>query len=93
MTERADRAGPGGIRPTEQPLSGDEAAEAKAGRPPYGADDGKSGGRTQGGMAGTPTSSAGSGDGTNAQRGGASGTENDRDAPGASTHKKADDLR
>lgn len=93
MTGRPDRARPDGILPTEQPLTGDEAAKEKVAKPPHGADDGKTGGRTQGGRIGRPSDAGEPGTGTNAQRGGSSGSESDRDAPGAATHKKSDDMR
>lgn len=56
------------------------------------ADDGKAGGASNGG---TPTSSAhrGDGAGVNAQSGNASGSEHERNAPGISTDKKADDTK
>ena len=92
MTGRPDRARMDGISPTEEPLTGDEAAREKAAKPPYGADDGKTGGHTQGGRTGKPTDAGTAGAGTNAQSGGPSGTESDRDAPGAATYKKSDNI-
>lgn len=82
-----------GIAPSEQPLTGDEAAAEKKAKPPYAADDGKSGGRSQGGRIGGGTFSDVSGDGNNAQSGGPAGSETEAEAPGAATYKKSDDLK
>lgn len=80
------------------PPEGGPATEAeydagKAAQPDRGqADDGKAGGQSLGGRIGTPAT-GGDGGGTNAQTGEKSGTETERDAPGMSTDKKADDTK
>lgn len=56
------------------------------------AEDGKHGGQSMGGHPGAP-STASDGAGINAQSGEKSGSETERDAPGMSTDKNADDTR
>ena len=56
------------------------------------ADDGKAGGETMGGKPGTAAASGGEA-GINAQSGVRSGSETERNAPGMSTDKKADDTK
>ena len=81
-------------RPEDQPLPLDEGHAEKAGRPPRdSADDGKHGGQTQGGVPGKTQMGRGDAAGVNAQSGRKSGTETERDAPGMSTEKKADDTK
>lgn len=82
------------VRPEDQPMDLEDGREEMKGKPRRGqADDGKSGGQSQGGQPGQTQFDGQGGAGTNAQRGGPSGTESDRDAPGAATHKDADDIK
>lgn len=82
-----------------EPRKGDTTLEADAqaetaARPDRGqAEDGKAGGQVHGGDPGSSQFGRGESDGTNAQTGGASGTESERNAPGVSTDKKADDTK
>jgi hypothetical protein len=81
-------------RPEDQPLPADEGNAERIGRPERGkADDGKSGGISQGGKTSQGMGTGTGSPGTNAQRGGESGSENERNAPGMSTEKKADDTK
>lgn len=76
----------------QPPLPLDVGDAERVGRPPRNsADDGKSGGQSQGGKLGTGTVHAAAGE--NFQRGGPSGTENELNAPGMSTDKKGDDTK
>ena len=79
-------------RPEDEPLSLEEGHAERVGRPPRdAADDGKSGGQSQGGR--VRDGMTGEGGGTNTQRGGPAGSEDEREAPGMSTEKKADDTK
>ena len=81
-------------RPEDQPLPLDEGREEMAAKPRRGqAEDGKTGGRSQGGRAAGDQFGTPGGAGTNAQRAGPSGTESEREAPGMSTDKKPDDTK
>ena len=83
--------------PEDQPLPLEEGDDQRMAKPPRGsADDGKTGGQSQGGRIPMGPSTAGDGAGTagtNAVRGGAAGSEDERTAPGMSTEKKADDTK
>ena len=80
--------------PEDQPLPLDEGQAEKAARPPRdSADDGKHGGQSQGGAPGATQMGRGDAAGTNAQSGTPSGSEHERNAPGMSTEKKADDTK
>lgn len=96
VTARPDRpAEPLARKPDTQDAGADFAAlSAQERRPPPGdtSDDGRTGGQVQDGEPGHGNFAAASG-GVNAQSGRAAGVESERDAPGASTDKKADDLR
>ena len=77
----------------QTPVSPERAEAEMTGRPRRGqAEDGRTGGQSQGGHLGRPNS-PGDGTGTNAQTGKRSGSESEREAPGISTDKKADDTR
>lgn len=76
---------------TLPPIPEDQAAAEKKGHPAPGAHDGKTGGET-GGKRGA-SNFDGPSHGTNAQTGKRVGTEDERNAPGISTDKKADDTR
>ena len=72
----------------------DEGREEMKAKPRRGqADDGRDGGQSQGGQPSAGNvANKNANPGTNAQRGAPAGSESDRSAPGAATHKKADDL-
>lgn len=77
----------------ETPIRPDRAEAERKGRPRRGqAEDGRDGGLLNSGQPGPPAA-VGHGAGTNAQTGRPSGTEQERDAPGMSTDKKADDTK
>jgi len=79
----------GGTPPaTEADYDAEKSAKPDRGQ----ADDGKTGGQSQGGILGQQSVSGG-GAGDNAQRGAPSGSESERIAPGMSTDKKADDTK
>jgi len=81
-------------RPEDQPLPLDEGGDERVGRPPgASADDGKSGGQSQGGAPGRTQMGDDHAAGTNVQSGRKSGTETEQEAPGMSTEKKADDTK
>jgi len=86
------------VKPSESPLTADRGEAEKKARPPHGADDGKTGGHTQGkaGQQGKAAAVRSPGEhtaGINAQSGQESGSETERDAPGISTDKWADDTK
>ena len=79
--------------PEQSPMSPDQAETEQKAKPPHGADDGKVGGQTQGGVPAAGNFGGQHAAGTNAQSGRAAGAETERDAPGMSTEKNADDTR
>ena len=81
-------APPEGGPATEAEMEAGMAAKPDRGQ----ADDGKAGGESLGGQIGTPAT-GGDGAGINVQSGEKSGTETERNAPGMSTDKKADDTK
>ena len=81
-------APPEGGPATEAEYEADKAAKPDRGQ----ADDGKTGGQSLGGVPSLPIS-RGANAGVNAQNGKISGSETERDAPGMSTDKKADDTK
>lgn len=82
------------VRPEDEPMPADEGREEMAAKPRRGqAEDGKAGGQSQGGQPGRTQFDGQGAAGTNAQSGTPSGSESDREAPGAATHKDADDIK